>query len=471
MSPPAVEVLDHLRAAALHAEPRDLQLELGDLRGDALEQPEVEERHAVVVEQQHVARVRVAGELAVAVHRAEVEAEDDLADAVALGLAELLHLLEAATGDVLRDDDLLAREVGDDTGDHDERVAAVDPAQRALVAGLELVVELLVDALADLLADRADVEARRDGLQQPQDDPEVLHVGPHRRRRPRVLHLHRHLAAVVQLGAVDLADRCGRDRGLVEVGEDRAELLAVLALDHLAHVLERDVRRGVAERGELGLELLAVLLGHEADVQEAQHLADLHRRALHRPERGDDLLGGLELARAHRGRRGVLVPREVRRPRAHLAHGLPGGQPAELRAPGHPGGRDRVLRAPGHGASVPRCGGAALARGLGPTVVRSGPLRPEPRPCLRRAGQQLDQLLGHRGVVERELLPHDADRREAGAAVAPVPPLVLQDLRAALMVGARVELERDAGPVVDAVDLTPGDDDVALVGRRDPVVP
>ena len=71
------------------------QLELDGLGVHALEQAEVQERDAAVVEQQEVARVRIAGELAVAVEAAEEEAEDDLADAVALGLRAVLELLEA----------------------------------------------------------------------------------------------------------------------------------------------------------------------------------------------------------------------------------------------------------------------------------------------------------------------------------------------------------------------------------------
>ena len=54
--------------------------------------------------------MRVAGELAVAVQAAEVEAEDDLAEAVALGLRQLLELLEAAALDELADDHALARQ-------------------------------------------------------------------------------------------------------------------------------------------------------------------------------------------------------------------------------------------------------------------------------------------------------------------------------------------------------------------------
>ena len=104
-------------------------------------------------------------------------------------------------------------------------------------------------------------------------------------------------------------------------------LLAVLALDDLLHVLEGDLRRGVAQLGELGLELLAVLLGHEADVEERHDLAELHRRALHRPQRGDDLLGGLELARSSAASRLLLVgARDVRRARAELLGRLRGGE-------------------------------------------------------------------------------------------------------------------------------------------------
>ena len=62
------------------------QLELDRGGVHALEQAEVEERDAAVVEQQEVARVGVARELVVAVEAAEEEAEDDLAEAVALGL-------------------------------------------------------------------------------------------------------------------------------------------------------------------------------------------------------------------------------------------------------------------------------------------------------------------------------------------------------------------------------------------------
>ena len=209
---------------------------------------------------------------------------------------ELLHLLEAAAGHELADDHPLVAEARDDVGDDDERVAAEDARQAPLVLGLELVVELLLDARADLGAQRLGVEARRDRLHEPQDHPEVLHVRAHRGVDARVLDLDRDVAPVVEARLVDLADRGGGDRHRVERLEDLVERLVVLLLDDLLHVLEGDLRRRVAQLGELGLELLAVLLGDQADVEERHHLAELHRRALHRPQRGDDLLGGLELA-------------------------------------------------------------------------------------------------------------------------------------------------------------------------------
>ena len=98
---------------ALDDRPLAGELELHRLGVHALEQAEVQERHAAVVEQQEVARVGVAGELAVAVQAAEEEAEDDLPDAVALGLRATLELLEADAGDELADEHALARERAD----------------------------------------------------------------------------------------------------------------------------------------------------------------------------------------------------------------------------------------------------------------------------------------------------------------------------------------------------------------------
>ena len=61
-----------------------------------------------------------------------------------------------------------------------------------------------------------------------------------------------------------------------------------------------------------------MLLGDHADVEERHHLTELHRGALHRPERRDDLLGGLQLAPRHRLLGCRLAARDVGRARAEL---------------------------------------------------------------------------------------------------------------------------------------------------------
>ena len=222
-------------------------------------------------------------------------------------------------------------------------MAAEDPRDPALIGGLELVVELLLDALADLLAERLGLETRRHPLHQPQDHAEVLHVGPHSGRDAGVLHLDRHAATVVEVGLVDLADRRRGDRHRVEALEDVLDLLAVLALDHLLHVLEGHLGRRVAQLGQLGLEVFAELLGHQADVEKRHHLAELHRGALHRPQHGDDLLGRLDLPAVQRSLRLVLGAREVRGTRAELPDRLAGREAADARRPRDARGRDLVV--------------------------------------------------------------------------------------------------------------------------------
>ncbi len=137
-------------------------------------------------------------------------------------------------------------------------------------------------------------------------------------------------AAVGQPRAVDLADRGGGDRLGVELLEDLAQRRLELGLDHLAHVVEAHLRRRVAQRAELALELLAVLLRDEPDVEEAHHLPELHRRALHRPERGHDLLGGLQVAALQRGALALLGAGEVRRVRPELPRRLAGREARDL---------------------------------------------------------------------------------------------------------------------------------------------
>ena len=84
------------------------ELELDGAGVQALEQPEVEERDAAVLQEQEVPGMGVSGELAVAVEASEEEAEHDLPEAVALGLRTMLELLEAHAAHVCAHEHALA---------------------------------------------------------------------------------------------------------------------------------------------------------------------------------------------------------------------------------------------------------------------------------------------------------------------------------------------------------------------------
>ena len=225
----------------------------------------------------------------------------------------------------------------------------------------------------------------------------------------RVLDLDGHLAAVLgERRAVDLPDRGRRDRLLVEAREDLRDRLFEVLLDHPAHLLEGDRRRGVAQLGQLALELLAVLLGDEPDVEEGHHLPELHRRALHRPEHRDDLLGGLELAPRHRLLGGLLVARDVGGARAELLDGLARGERGDGRRAAHARGRDLLVLARHdlHARSARVAGGGPSPAAQPPRSTRepgtmsSDAVRPA-HPGLRAAvvvGAEQDE---RRGLAER----------------------------------------------------------------------
>ena len=101
-------------------------------------------------------------------------------------------------------------------------MAADQPLDPALVLRLELVVELLPDPLAQLRGERLRVQARRQPLDERQQQHRVAQVGLDRLGDPRILDLDDHLLAVERRRAVDLADRRGGERALVELGEHAA---------------------------------------------------------------------------------------------------------------------------------------------------------------------------------------------------------------------------------------------------------
>ena len=97
-----------------HDRPRERPLALEVVRVERAHEAEVEEADAAVVEQQVVAGMRVPADAPRVRHQREVEAEDDLAEAVALGLVELLDLGEAAAVQQVGDEHAAAREAGVD---------------------------------------------------------------------------------------------------------------------------------------------------------------------------------------------------------------------------------------------------------------------------------------------------------------------------------------------------------------------
>ena len=125
-------------------------------------------------------------------------------------------VVEAVAVDPLADEHAPPREAGVHLGHVDEGVAVVGAGEGALVLGLELVVELLEDPLADLAGDRLRVQAGGERLGDPDEDAGVGQVGLERLGDAGVLDLHGDVAAVVQAGAVDLADRGGGGRLAVE---------------------------------------------------------------------------------------------------------------------------------------------------------------------------------------------------------------------------------------------------------------
>ena len=228
--------------------------------------------------------------------RPEAEPEHDLGEAVALGLRSLLDLVEAHAVDPLGDQHAPTGEPGDHVGHVDERVTAVPAREGALVLGLVLVVQLLEHPLLELGGRGLGVEAGRQGLGQAHDHAGVLHVGAQRLGHARVLDLDRHDASVRQRGAVYLADRGSGRRVVGEVLEQLLDRVLPLLLEHRTHLLPGHRRGGGAQIGELVLVQLPVLGRQELGVDERRELADLHRRALHRPERVHHPLGGLEVA-------------------------------------------------------------------------------------------------------------------------------------------------------------------------------
>ena len=290
--------------------------------------------------------MRVAGRAAEVVQGAEEEAEDDLAEAVAVGGAQLLHVLEAHAVEQFGDEHAAAREIGVDGGHVGERMPAPGARDRAVVLRLDLVVELLGDALAQLAGECAHVEPGGQALHQRQQQAEVAQVDLDGLGHARVLDLDRDPLALARDRAVHLADRGGGERLVLELREVLAQRPAELDSHELLELRPRQRRHVVAQRRERALELLALGLGDGGELDGREDLADLHRGAPHAPE----LLH--ELAREGRGalagrRLGALGrAHQVRGAGAGPAQALAGHQAADGAGAGEAGGGRGVGHTP-----------------------------------------------------------------------------------------------------------------------------
>ena len=226
--------------------------------------------------------------------------------------------------------------------DEHERVVAPGARHRAVVLGLDLVVELVADPFPQLLRERLDVEARGEALDQREEQLQVAQVGLDRLGDARVLDLDRDRLALGRGGAVDLADRGGGERLLLEVVEEVLDRLPELLPQQLLDALEGERRDVVAQARERRFELLALGLGDRGEVDGREDLADLHRRAAHLAELLDQLAGGRGGALARRGVRRLLAAQRVGGAHSRPAQTLAGDEPAEAAGAGDAGCRRRV---------------------------------------------------------------------------------------------------------------------------------
>ena len=144
---------------------------------------------------------------------------------------------------------------------------------------------------------------------------------------PRVLDLDRDLAAVVA-GARGRPGRSRRRRSASRRTPRRRSASFSPSSDSMTLRMSEKRTFGAASRSSPSLRWNSSRYssGTRPTSRKRHHLAELHRRALHRPERGDDLLGGLDVARLERGSLALLA--RARSPsRADLARGLAGREP------------------------------------------------------------------------------------------------------------------------------------------------
>ena len=224
-------------------------------------------------------------------------------------------------------------------GDPDEGVSGEQLGEGLLVPQLVLVVELLGDPGLHLVDQRLRLERRVREGDQGVDPAQVREIGPDGLLDPRVLDLDHHVLSGAEAGPVDLADARGGEGLGVDLGEVVPDGPQVL-LDHPAGEGEVHGRCARLELAQHVLELLGDVVAHEAD-----HLTELHDRALHVAHRREHVLGAPEQALVE-DRLGLLL---VGEPGPGLRDRMSGpdlrGQGAQAGVPLDGRGRDPGTRA------------------------------------------------------------------------------------------------------------------------------
>ncbi len=274
------------------------------LVGELARQPEVDEADLLGAEHEDVGGVRIAVEEAVAEDHRHPRLGDQVGEPAALveGVPLDVEVGDLEAVEQLEREHACARVAPVDLRDAHVWMAGEVPVERVRAPRLEPVVELLPDRareLVDHLVRVDEVERAHPLLRDPRGLVQKREVGLDLARRVRPLHLHRDAPAVRERRAVDLADRGGGDRGLVEVEEEPLDRLAELLADHALGVRVRKRANVVLEPAQLEHDV-----GRDDVRARREQLAELDER---RPELVE------HLAEVLPPRRAGAVPRHRRR--------------------------------------------------------------------------------------------------------------------------------------------------------------
>ena len=210
--------------------------------------------------------------------------------------------------------------------------------ERFGIAALEPVVELLADRARELVHELSridEVERAHPLAHEACGLVEKREVGLDLARRVRPLHLDGDAVPVRERRPVHLADRGGRDRGRIEVGEELLDRETEVLADHALDVLVRERPHVVLERLELDQDVRRDDVGPRRE-----QLAELDEG---RPELVE------QLAQVLAALRGRSLRRELRPPRQQVGQAVGLEEVAEPVPDGH-------LRNLGEAPEVPRGG-------------------------------------------------------------------------------------------------------------------